>query len=166
MNSRIVCCAAALLAIVTVLARPVAEAEPDPVMPGDFVALRDVEPSILQEMRYATPHNFTGAPVVGYLAPACILTRPAAEVHNRIRGLSPFPGAWFELVLNGQPTRVKALRAQRAADTLAPGALGSNLTLGCADGAVRITEVQREGKGVMDAATFLRGAGVLPPRVS
>jgi methionyl-tRNA formyltransferase len=93
-------------------------------------------------------------------------TRPAAEVHNRIRGLSPFPGAWFELVLNGQPTRVKALRAQRAADTLAPGALGSNLTLGCADGAVRITEVQREGKGVMDAATFLRGADALPPRVS
>ena len=52
-------------------------------MPADFVGLRDVDPSILQEMRYATPHNFTGAPVEGYLAPTCILTRPAAEALAR-----------------------------------------------------------------------------------
>ena len=43
-------------------------------------------------------------------------SRPAPDVHNLIRGLSPFPGAWFELDLNGIPTRIKALRS-----TLAPG---------------------------------------------
>ena len=36
---------------------------------------------------------------------------PAAEVHNHIRGLSPFPGAWFEIELAGKPVRVKALRS-------------------------------------------------------
>lgn len=55
-----------------------AGAEPDPVRPADFVALRDVDPSILQEIRYASPHNFIGDPVNGYLAPSCILTREAA----------------------------------------------------------------------------------------
>jgi len=55
-----------------------ANAQPDPVMPSDFVALGDVDPTILQEIRYFTEHNFTGDPVVGYLKPMCILTRPAA----------------------------------------------------------------------------------------
>ena len=83
MNHRRLCCAAALLAITAIAPEPVAAADPDPVMPADFVGLRDVDPSILQEMRYATPHNFTGAPVEGYLAPTCILTRPAAEALAR-----------------------------------------------------------------------------------
>jgi D-alanyl-D-alanine dipeptidase len=48
-------------------------------MPKDFVYLRDVDPSILQDMRYAGPNNFTGAPVPGYDAPDCVLLRPAAE---------------------------------------------------------------------------------------
>jgi len=56
-----------------------ADAQPQPVAPADFVALRDVDPTILQDMRYFTAHNFTGAPVDGYLAPECILTRDAAE---------------------------------------------------------------------------------------
>ena len=91
---------------------------------------------------------------------------PAPDVHNLIRGLSPFPGAWFQLDLNGIPTRIKALRS-----TLAPGKgemgtiLDDQLTIACGSGAVRLTQVQREGKGVMDTPTFLRGAGALPPRV-
>lgn len=76
-------CCAALLAILSCAAAPSATAEQDPPKPPDFVALRDVDPSILQDMRYATPHNFTGAPVDGYLAPTCILTRPAAEALSR-----------------------------------------------------------------------------------
>ena len=92
--------------------------------------------------------------------------RPAAEVHNLIRGLSPFPGAWFELLLNGTPTRVKALRSTRVAATAAPGTLLPELTIACGDGAVRLLTVQREGKGAMDAPTFLRGAGPLPERAS
>ena len=48
-------------------------------MPKDFVYLRDIDPTILQDMRYAGSDNFTGAPVPGYDAPECVLLRPAAE---------------------------------------------------------------------------------------
>ncbi|MBU1307327.1 MAG: methionyl-tRNA formyltransferase, partial [Alphaproteobacteria bacterium] len=87
---------------------------------------------------------------------------PAETVHNHIRGLSPFPGAWFEIELGGKPVRVKALRSTLASGSGAPGALLGDLTIACGSGAVRLTQVQREGKGAMDAATFLRGAGTLP----
>lgn len=94
-------------------------------------------------------------------------SQPAEAVHNRIRGLSPFPGAWFELDLGGKPTRIKALRSTVVAGNGAPGSLiGEGLTIACGSGAVRLTQVQREGKGAMDAATFLRGAGTLPSAVS
>ncbi len=93
-------------------------------------------------------------------------TRPAAEVHNHIRGLSPFPGAWFEIELGGRPVRVKALRSTLAEGTGAAGTLLGQLTIACGSGAVRLTQVQREGKGAMDSETFLRGAGVLPISVS
>lgn len=89
-------------------------------------------------------------------------SRPATEVHNLIRGLSPFPGAWFELDLNGVPVRIKALRSTLAEGSGAPGTIGDNLTIACGMGAVRLVTVQREGKGAMDAQTFLRGAGTLP----
>jgi methionyl-tRNA formyltransferase len=87
-------------------------------------------------------------------------------VHNLIRGMSPFPGAWFELELNGAPVRVKALRSTLAPGSGAPGTLLADLTIACGSGAVRLTSVQREGKSAMDAATFLRGAGELPERAS
>ena len=93
-------------------------------------------------------------------------SRPSAEVHNHIRGLSPFPGAWFELELGGKPARIKALRSTLAAGSGAPGSLLDGLTIACGEGAVRLTQVQREGKGAMDAATFLRGAGDLPAAAS
>ncbi len=92
--------------------------------------------------------------------------RPAEEVHNLIRGLSPFPGAWFEISLNGKPTRVKALRSTLAAGEGEPGTILPNLTIACGSGAVRLVTVQREGKAAMDAATFLRGVGVLPEKVA
>ena len=91
---------------------------------------------------------------------------PATEVHNHIRGLSPFPGAWFELDLGGKPTRVKVLRSTLADGSATPGTLLDNLTIACGSGAVRLVQVQREGKGAMDAATFLRGAGTLPASVN
>jgi len=92
-------------------------------------------------------------------------SRPAADVHNHIRGLSPFPGAWFEIDLGGKSVRVKTLRSSLGEGTGAPGTLLGDLTIACGDGAVRLTQVQREGKGAMDAATFLRGAGTLPAAV-
>lgn len=92
-------------------------------------------------------------------------TQDAAAVHNHIRGLSPFPGAWFALELAGKPVRVKVLRATLAGGTATPGTVLPDLTIACANGAVRLLQVQREGKTPMDAATFLRGAGALPGAV-
>jgi len=54
-------------------------------MPEDFVYLRDIDPSIAQDMRYAGPHNFTGAPVPGYDAPECVLVRQAAEALSQVQ---------------------------------------------------------------------------------
>ncbi|MDB5473057.1 MAG: methionyl-tRNA formyltransferase [Devosia sp.] len=93
-------------------------------------------------------------------------SRPAGDVHNHIRGLSPFPGAWFEIELGGKPVRIKALRSSLGAGSGAPGTILDGLTIACGSGAVRLTQVQREGKGAMDAEMFLRGAGVLPQLVS
>ncbi len=93
-------------------------------------------------------------------------SRPATEVHNHIRGLSPFPGAWFEIELAGKPVRVKALRSTLASGAAPAGTLAGDLTIACGSGAVRLTSVQREGKSAMDAATFLRGAGILAATVT
>lgn len=73
-----------LLAGATALtpAAPTAHAEPDQA-PADFVALADVDPTILHDIRYYTPHNFTGDAVDGYLSPMCILSRDAAEALKR-----------------------------------------------------------------------------------
>jgi methionyl-tRNA formyltransferase len=89
-------------------------------------------------------------------------SRPAGEVHNLIRGMSPFPGAWFELELGGQMTRVKALRSTLAPGGGPPGRIWPDLTIACGEGGVRLVSVQREGKAAMDSATFLRGAGTMP----
>jgi methionyl-tRNA formyltransferase len=75
-------------------------------------------------------------------------------VHDHIRGLSPFPGAWFEL----DGVRVKALRSTKADGSGKPGiALDDRLTIACGSGAVRLTQVQRAGKQPMSADEFLRG---------
>jgi methionyl-tRNA formyltransferase len=84
-------------------------------------------------------------------------SKPAAEVHNLIRGLSPHPGAWFEIEGG---VRVRALRSTLAAGQGAPGEILEGLTIACGAGAVRLLTVQREGKAPMDAAAFLRGTTV------
>ncbi|MBY8916798.1 methionyl-tRNA formyltransferase [Nitratireductor sp. L1-7-SE] len=84
---------------------------------------------------------------------------PARAVHDHIRGLSPFPGAWCEMTLGSKPERVKLLRAERADGKGAPGeVLDDALTIACGDGAVQLTEVQRAGGKPMRAVDFLRGA--------
>ena len=81
-------------------------------------------------------------------------TKSAAEVRNHIHGLSPFPGAWFEV--NG--TRVKALLCDVVQDGAAPGTfIDDRLTIACGTGAIRLLKLQREGKGAMEAQDFLRG---------
>ncbi len=86
-------------------------------------------------------------------------SRPAAEVHNHIRGLSPDPGAWFEADFGKGPERVKALRSTLAEGDGAPGTvLDEGLAIACGHGAVRLTELQRAGKQPAKAEEFLRGA--------
>jgi methionyl-tRNA formyltransferase len=88
-------------------------------------------------------------------------TRPGAEIDRKIRGLSPFPGAWFLLPTEKGPVRVKALlSAFEDADGPAGRVLDDRLLVGAGAGAVRLLRVQREGKGPQDAETFLRGAPV------
>jgi methionyl-tRNA formyltransferase len=89
--------------------------------------------------------------------------RPAREVHNHIRGLSPHLGAWFELETHGRRERVKVLRSALAEGAGAPGTvLDDGLTIACGEGAVRLVQVQRAGRKPMPAEAFLRGTA-LPP---
>ncbi len=81
-------------------------------------------------------------------------TRPAEEIDRKIRGLSPFPGAWT--MVEGE--RVKLLGARLAEGEGRPGeVLDDALRVACKAGAVQLTRLQRAGKGAQDAATFLRG---------
>jgi methionyl-tRNA formyltransferase len=88
-------------------------------------------------------------------------TLPWQEVHNRIRGLSPFPGAWLELTGQGGSIRVKLLRSARGEGAGAPGTvLDDRLTIACGVGSVRITDLQRAGRQPMKAVEFLRGTSL------
>jgi methionyl-tRNA formyltransferase len=90
--------------------------------------------------------------------------RPAREVLRHIHGLSPFPGAWCELPIEGEPVRVKILRGEIAGGSGAAGdLLDDHLTIACQQGALRILELQRAGKGAMKAEDFLRGTPLEPP---
>jgi len=84
-------------------------------------------------------------------------SRPAQEVHNHIRGLSPFPGAWFEIDGAKEKLRVRALRSTLAEGKGKPGELLGDLTIACGGGAVKLLEVQRAGAKAMKAEEFLRG---------
>jgi methionyl-tRNA formyltransferase len=77
------------------------------------------------------------------------------EVHNRIRGLSPFPGAWCEIAGD----RVRLIRSTKGEGGGPPGAvLDDRLTVACGDGAVRLVELQKAGGRPMPAEEFLRGS--------
>jgi methionyl-tRNA formyltransferase len=81
-------------------------------------------------------------------------SKPARAVLRHIHGLSPFPGAWAEL----ENARVKILRCELAKGAGGPGeVLDDQLTIACGEGAIRIIELQREGKARMQTADFLRG---------
>jgi D-alanyl-D-alanine dipeptidase len=92
--------------IVSALLAPngTAAAEPQP----RFVALSSVDSTIIQDIRYATPHNFTGRVVDGYLTPMCVLTAPAAQALHRVQR---------SLVRRGYSLKVyDCYRPQRAVD--------------------------------------------------
>jgi methionyl-tRNA formyltransferase len=84
--------------------------------------------------------------------------RPARAVHDHIRGLSPFPGAFFTADFGKGEERVKVLRAERSDGAGEPGSLlDPKGVVACGGGAVRLLQVQRAGKAPMSAEEFLRG---------
>jgi methionyl-tRNA formyltransferase len=91
-------------------------------------------------------------------------SRPGEAVANHINGLSPFPGAFFEVDLGKGPERVKVLRAQTTEGSGAPGTLlDAQAAIACGTGAVRLLELRRAGKGgVATGSDFLRGARLEP----
>jgi methionyl-tRNA formyltransferase len=89
---------------------------------------------------------------------------PAQKVLRHIHGLSPSPGAWCEMPIRGQISRVKILRCELANGVGRPGELlDDQLAIACGQGAIRVLEVQPSGKGPMSARAFLSGAALKPP---
>lgn len=89
--------------------------------------------------------------------------KTAKEVHNHIRGLAPFPGAWFEAEIGGKPERIKVLSSRISegsgkAGTVLPG----EGVIACGDGAVQLTRLQKAGGKPLDIAEFLRGTALVP----
>lgn len=90
-------------------------------------------------------------------------TGRAQDIHNRIRGLSPFPGAWCEMEIGGKPERIKLLKSILAEGSGgSPGTIlpGDGLTIACGEDAVKLTLLQKAGGKPLLAADFLRGAPV------
>jgi methionyl-tRNA formyltransferase len=108
------------------------------------------------------PQADDGATYAGKIEPAetrIDWTAPAREIDLKIRGLSPFPGAWFMLETPRGSERVRALDSRLGLGEGPPGALlDERLLVACGAGAVRLLTVQREGKAAMAALDFLRGA--------
>lgn len=86
-------------------------------------------------------------------------SRSGEDIDWQIRGLSPFPGAWFEFLQNGQTVRVKVLMSEYEPDISGPPGhvLDDRLAIGCGTGAVRLIRVQKAGKQACSAEDFLRG---------
>jgi methionyl-tRNA formyltransferase len=118
-------------------------------------------PLIEQGRAIETPQSETGvtyAKKIGPKVARIVWEKPGAEIDRKIRGLSPFPGAWFLLPTDKGPVRVKALlSAFEDADGPAGQVLDDRLLVAAGEGAVRLLRVQREGRGPQDAEAFLRG---------
>ncbi|MBB5575141.1 MULTISPECIES: methionyl-tRNA formyltransferase [Rhizobium] len=90
-------------------------------------------------------------------------SKPATDVHNHIRGLSPFPGAWFEAEIAGRAERIKVLGSELAdGKGVAGEVLSSDLVIACGTGAIRLTKLQKAGGKPLTADDFLRGTPIAP----
>jgi methionyl-tRNA formyltransferase len=116
-----------------------------------LVDLDDLHPEVQPE------EGVTYAAKIDKAEAAIDWSRSAVDVDRQIRGLSPFPGAWFEM----DGVRVKVLASEVVDGAGASGlALDDGLTIACGAGAVRFTRLQRAGKAAQDADVFLRGCPV------
>ena len=81
----------------------------------------------------------------------------AAELDRHIRGLSPFPGAWFE----ADGSRIKVLAARPLESSGSAGTVANEgAVIYCGHGALELVRVQKAGKPAMAAADFMRGRGL------
>ena len=85
-------------------------------------------------------------------------TKSARPLDCHIRGLSPFPGAWFE----AKGERIKVLLAEPVMGAGAPGEVLPDFSIACGEGALKPVTVQRAGRGPADWAAFLRGFAFQP----
>ena len=130
----------------------------------------DMLPRIIDQLATGTAipknqskHGITYASKLGPDDQAIDWTRPAAEIDAQIRGLSPFPGARFNWTPQGAESsiRIKPMMSVLETGQGKPGeVLDDNLLVACGEGAVRITRLQKPGKGPMDASDFLRGTKI------
>ena len=120
-------------------------------------ALADLEKGEL----HLTPQLSVGVTYANKIEKAetrIVWTQSWNKVHDHCRGLSPFPGAWFEHSNTG---RVKVLRTTRGGGAGEPGrVLDDDLTVACGEGAIRLLELQRAGRQPMRAEEFLRGTPI------
>jgi methionyl-tRNA formyltransferase len=125
-------------------------------------ALGDLERGALQ-LKPQPATDVTLAPKIENRETRIDWARPWKRVHDHARGLSPAPGAWSALEEAGGPLRIKVLRTTRGEGHGPPGTLLSgSFEVACADGAVRIVELQRAGRQPMRAEEFLRGMKIAP----
>jgi methionyl-tRNA formyltransferase len=90
-------------------------------------------------------------------------SRNAGELHNLVRGLAPFPGAFFEADFGKGLERIKVLRTRPIAGEGPVGCvIDEHLAVACGEGALQLLDVQRAGKAPMSAAEFLRGVRIEP----
>jgi methionyl-tRNA formyltransferase len=104
--------------------------------------------------------GITHAPMLDRSEGSVDFDRPATEVHNRIRGLHPWPG----VAVDWEGRRVKLSASTVCEFDGAPGeilAIEDGVVIGCADGAVCIGAIQAEGKRAMGGAEFSRGHGMV-----
>ncbi|MDI7862182.1 methionyl-tRNA formyltransferase [Rhizobiaceae bacterium n13] len=88
-------------------------------------------------------------------------SKPAVDVHNHIRGLAPFPGAWFEAGIGGRKERIKVLESEAAEGEGHPGeVLSDDLVVACGSGAVRLVRLQKAGAKLLASSDFLRGTPI------
>ena len=88
-------------------------------------------------------------------------SKPASELHDLVRGLSPFPGAYCEADLGKGPERIKVLKSQVIEGQGQPGTvIDDRLGIACGTNALRLVIIQRAGKAPMTAEEFLRGTRI------
>jgi len=132
---------------------------------------KDLLIEVLEKFRVGVPSGKKQDPARVILAPKLTpeemkidWKRSNIEIHNQVRGLAPQPGAWCLMDMGGEIKRLKVLRAEPVEKEGRLGELVSRkeFVLGCGKGALRILEVQPEGKGRMRGDEWLRGLRILP----